>query len=79
MTCPCFQRVQVGAVRPRTVGDDRLGPLVALDHALDEFERGGLVSALTDKGFQPFAFVVYRAPEVVPLAVDPGYAALGVT
>ena len=71
------QRLQRGSVRPQSVSGDRLGPTESLDHALDEFQCCGLVSALADKGFQHFAFVVHRAPEVVHLAIDLGYAPSG--
>ena len=37
---------------------------------LEEFLRSLPVSRLRDKAFQDLAFVIYSAPEVVPLAID---------
>ena len=37
---------------------------------LEEFQYSLLVSALGDEAFQDLAFVIYSAPEVVPLTID---------
>jgi hypothetical protein len=58
------------AVGPQPVGDDDLRAAIALHRFLDELQRRGLVTGLGDEGFQHFAFVIHRPPQVVELAID---------
>ena len=52
---------------------------MALQRLLHEVKCGLFITGFCDKALEDFAFVINRAPEVVRLAVDVGFAALRVT
>ena len=59
-----------GTVRRQLVRRDDIGLTVALQQLSEEFQCGLAVSALGDIAIQHFALMIYRAPQVVDLAVD---------
>ena len=61
---------QCSTVGPKSICDDYLGLSVLSHRLLEEFQCGFLVACLGDEAFQDLPFVVHRAPQVVPLAVD---------
>lgn len=53
----------------QAVGDNLLGPAVALYRFLEEFQRCSFVYAFRDGCFQDLALMIYDTPEVVSLAI----------
>jgi len=60
-----------GGVGSKTIGDDLPGLTVALQGLLQEAQSRRFIARFGDVALQDLAFVVYRAPEVVHLPIDP--------
>ena len=54
----------------QAVGDDLVRPTVALQRLLHERQSRSFVALLCDEALQDLAFVIDRAPQVMPLAID---------
>lgn len=73
------QFIHLSGIRTQAVGRDRLCASVPLQGLLDEGKRSSLVACLGDVAFKNLTLVVDRAPQVMLLPVDGGYAPLRVT
>ncbi len=59
------------SVRPKPVGYNRSRSAVTLHRALQELQRSPAIAALRRENLKHLAFVIYRTPEVMRLAIDP--------
>ena len=57
-----------GPIRRASVRDDNMRIAVPLHYFLQEFQRSSLIPLLRDIGFQDFAFMIHRSPEVMSFA-----------
>jgi hypothetical protein len=66
-------------VDPHFFGDDCLGSAMALQGLLQKRQSGRFIPPIRDVALENFTFMIDRAPKVMLLPVDVGYAALRVT
>ena len=79
---PHLAAVQIAEIAHRrrvgsqTVSDHGFDPAVTLQCLLQKHKSRSFVPFFGDVGFQDFALVIHGSPQVMPLAVDVGYATL---
>ena len=57
-------------MRRKPIGDDLIGLTIPAHQFSEEFQCDLLIPALGDDRLQHLSFVIYRAPKVMPLAID---------
>ena len=63
----------------QAIGNDRLGLSMTFQRLLQECQGRSFIPLSGDVALEDLALMINRPPQVMPLAVDVGYAALRVT
>jgi len=78
-TIDIAERAHGSLVGSHTIGDDCLGPAMALQGFLQKRQSSSFIPLSRHVALENLTFVIDGAPKVMLLSVDVGYAALRVT